>query len=133
MAESYQLKAVYWTTKHPCNEKQTCIHLLSTIWSNTVHILLHSSYIRTCFSGGKHHHHGRQHHRPKKNTIVGRCLSCHTGLSHLPCMYKQHCEICIHLLILHLLSVSSASIDTKTTTGLFSMHKTLTNSCDMNK
>ena len=128
MAESYQLKAVHWTNNCPYNEKQTCIHSLSTSWSNATHKLVESSYITTCFSGGRHHHQGRQHHRSKKHHCYKVSI-----LSHLSCMYKQQYEICIHLSILHLPSVSYEYTDTKNATGPFCVHKTLTNPCDKNK
>lgn len=60
--------------------------LLSTNWSNTLHILAQSSCILTYFGIGHHHHHqGRQNHRPKQPCIhryISRPPSTHSCLYH---------------------------------------------------
>jgi hypothetical protein len=52
----------------------------SASWCSTMHILIQSSCIRTCFVGGHRRQQGRQQHRPK-STTTRRCLSCHEHIT----------------------------------------------------
>lgn len=49
-------------------------------YDNTVHLLIQSSWIPTCFGGGHHHHRGKQHHRLNNRAAGGVSLALHTSL-----------------------------------------------------
>jgi hypothetical protein len=49
-------------------------------YDNTVHLLLESSWIPTCFGGDHHHHQGRHHHRPNNSAARGVSLVLHPSL-----------------------------------------------------
>lgn len=61
--------------------------MLSTSWSNILHILTLSSCILTCFDGVHHHHYqGRQNHRPKQpctHRYISHPPSTHSCLYHI--------------------------------------------------
>ena len=48
------------------------VKLLSTTWYDTMHIVIESSYIPTCFAGDHHHLQGRQYQTPppKKKPLL---------------------------------------------------------------
>jgi len=84
------------------------VHVFQIIvysWSNTMHLLIRSSYVPTCYGGGHHHQQRTQHHRSNKHRYWKvSILSCThryivgPPLTHLPCMLEYGLTVSVYAL-----------------------------------